>query len=165
MPLAKGSSQKTISKNIKELYHTNKERIEEGEKPRPRDQIVAIALNKAGKSKKKKKSTQVESLISFIESIKTADTASFIDNVIMEAIDVCFEDVAEQNTIPVPATPEEATALKTNIDELQKAQEIAKAAIVKRDQVQEKMKKDAEVASQKTIQSSPTGTQEPTATA
>lgn len=155
LPLAKGSSQKTISKNIKELYDTNKERLDAGEKPRPRKQIIAIALNKAGKSKKKK-STQVESLISFIESIKTAETAYFIDHVIMEGIDVCFEDVAGQDTIPVPATPEEATALKSNIDELQKAQEVAKAAIVKRDQVQEKMKKDAEMAKQKTVQTSPT---------
>ena len=154
LPLAKGSSQKTISKNIKELYDTNKERLDAGEKPRPRKQIIAIALNKAGKSNKK--STQVESLIAFIESIKTAETAYFIDHVIMEGIDVCFEDVAGQDTIPVPATPEEATALKGNIDELQKAQEVAKAAIVKRDQVQEKMKKDAELAKQKTVQASPT---------
>lgn len=158
MPLSKGSSQKTISKNITELHKTNKDRIEEGLKPRSNKQIIAIALNKAGKSRKKKKSTQVESLITFIESLKTAETAYLIDNVIMEVINVCFEDVSDVNTIPIPNTPEEANALKANVDELQKAQEIAKAAIVKRDQIEQQMKKDAETASQKTISTSPTTT-------
>lgn len=41
MPLAKGSSQQTVSKNISELMHTG----------RPQDQAVAIALKAAGKSK------------------------------------------------------------------------------------------------------------------
>ncbi len=58
MPLKKGKSSKTINKNVKELVKTYKKRGKIGSS-RPanakaaRKQAVAIALNKAGKSKKR----------------------------------------------------------------------------------------------------------------
>jgi hypothetical protein len=45
MPLKKGSSDKTVSTNISELRHSGY----------PEKQSVAIALEKAGKSNKRKK--------------------------------------------------------------------------------------------------------------
>ncbi len=56
MPLKKGSSKKVVSSNIRELYKDNKKSGKEkgaGGKARSRAQIIAIALAKAGKSRKK----------------------------------------------------------------------------------------------------------------
>jgi hypothetical protein len=56
MPLKKGSSQKTISMNIRELKKDNmkkgKARGQKG-KPRSQAQIIAIALDMAGKLRRK----------------------------------------------------------------------------------------------------------------
>ena len=135
MPLKTGSSQKTISANIKELHHTNADRIKDGELPRPNKQIVAIALNKAGKSKKKPKKQKLhESMMTFIESFN--DMFPFETKAIMEAYQVCFEDTQptpgqdDENEesidlqIPTNATPQDVNTLKaTTQDTLNKVQQ------------------------------------------
>jgi hypothetical protein len=58
MPLKKGSSQKTISMNIRELVKDNKKTGKaKGAmgKARPMKQVIAIALTMAGKSRKQMK--------------------------------------------------------------------------------------------------------------
>ena len=58
MPLLKGKSQETISKNVNELMHSYKKKHKIGTShpktaAKARKQAVAIAYNKTGKSKKK----------------------------------------------------------------------------------------------------------------
>jgi hypothetical protein len=60
MPLKKGKSRKTISSNISEMFKAWQKKGKIGNSKRKNKksvlkQIVAIALNKAGKGKKKKK--------------------------------------------------------------------------------------------------------------
>jgi len=59
MPLIKGSSAKVISKNIAELVHSG----------RPQNQAIAIAMDKAGKSKKKKKGTYSKEQVAIARKI------------------------------------------------------------------------------------------------
>lgn len=59
MPLKKGSSQKTVSKNIKEIVHSWEDSGKIGNshpesKKKSLKQAVAISLKKAGKSKYQK---------------------------------------------------------------------------------------------------------------
>jgi len=60
MPLKKGRSRKVVSENIKELVHSWEDKGKIGySKPKTKKQAikqaVAIAINKAGKSRKKSK--------------------------------------------------------------------------------------------------------------
>lgn len=52
MPLPKGGGRKQASENIRELYHANESKP--AGKKRKRNQIIAIAMNAAGVSKKPK---------------------------------------------------------------------------------------------------------------
>ena len=147
MPLSKGSGKKTIGKNIKELIHTYKEKGKIGNTT-PKDMkharkiASAIAYEKAGK----KKSTQVEALEDFILSLADGKNNTLIENVIMEAFDVCFnsiliEDVTQVTTPTTTpsSTPSPTTAVldTTNLSPDQIKMVAAQAQVVADKKAQE----------------------------
>jgi len=82
-------------------------------------------LKKKGKKKMK---AQTESLLNFINSLKTPENETFVENVILKGFNVCFEaeDIPEDEAMQIPDDPEEADEVKKKIDEVQAAQEITK---------------------------------------
>lgn len=99
MPLTKGSSKKSITKNISELMKTYKESGKIGtstpkSKEKAHKQAIAIAMSEAGKSKKKKKA-MTEAMEQFIDSLKTPKTESFLENVVKRGMKLCFEGLEE----------------------------------------------------------------------
>ena len=117
MPLKKGSGKFTISNNIKELIHAYKEKGKIGNTTpknmkHAREIASAIAYEKAGKQK----SAKVEALESFIMSLSDENN-TLIENVIMEAFDVCFnsaiiEDATQTTTSSTnPSAPTDKMAV------------------------------------------------------
>ena len=140
MPLEEGSDQDTISRNIRELHHANKDRS----KPRSNDQIVAIAMSKAGKSNK-----MTESLQDFILSLSTPENSNLVEGAIMNGFTAIFEEEAD---IGLPETPKGLNDYQNEIKNMEKYQMAATRAAQELDQAKkqttDKLKqiKETEVA-------------------
>jgi hypothetical protein len=103
----------------------------------------AIAYEKAGK----KKSTQVEALENFIMSLADGSNKTLIENVIMEAFDVCFNSILIEDAIqvttpttsPTSSTPSPTTAVldTTNLSPEQIKLVAAQAQVVADKKAQE----------------------------
>lgn len=97
MPLKKGSSQATISKNIEsELHEYNKSGKIGTSHPKSKEaaraQAAAIAYSKAGKSRKKKKMKK------FLEALKTKENSALIET-IEKGLMICLENMASNMSI------------------------------------------------------------------
>lgn len=91
MSLSKGSSKKTISKNVGELVHSYKKTGKIGNShpysvKDAQKQAVAISMSKAGKSRKKKKMKK------FLESLKTSENNTLIET-IENGLMICLENM------------------------------------------------------------------------
>jgi len=81
---------------------------------------------KKGKSKME---SQLESLQNFINKLKNPENKTFIENVVMEGFNVCFESevmVNEEDVLNLPDTPEETEDVKKQLDEIEAHKAVTK---------------------------------------